>query len=332
MFYVVAGIAAAGILFGLLLVLGAYYAYRRVFFAPERTEPPTDYRIPDTEQYRPYRKEILELLDAALQMPYESVTVQSEDGLKLFGKYYHCKDGAPLQIMFHGYRTPLAERDFEGGMQIAKTLGHNILLVDQRGHGKSQGHVTTFGIRERKDCLVWIRYANQRFGEDTRILLFGISMGAATVLMASGLLLPSNVSGIVADCGYTSPEAIIRFVIRDMGLPEGTYGIVKLGAKLFAKLDISEAVSAKEAMKTCQIPVLFIHGEGDTYVPWDMSRENYAQCSCEKYFFTVPGAGHGMSFFGDRKGYVDAIRTFSTGVCKEYTGEKKNMIFKSEKR
>ncbi len=317
MFYVMTGLVVAGGLLALGLLFGAYYAYRRVFYAPERTAPPTDYRIPDTDQYRPYQKEILELLDEALRMPYEPVTVQSEDGLVLFGKYYHICENAPLQIMFHGYRTPLAERDFEGGMQIAKALGHNILLVDQRGHGKSQGHVTTFGILERKDCLTWIRYANQRFGEDTRILLFGISMGAATVLMACGLPLPSNVAGIVADCGYTSPEAIIRFVIRDMGLPSAVYGIVRLGAKLFAGLSISEAVSAKEAMKTCKIPVLFIHGEGDAYVPWKMSMENYEQCSSEKYIFTVPNAGHGMSFFGDRKGYVNAVRTFVGKVCKE---------------
>ena len=148
-------------------------------------------------QYRPYKKEIMELLESALGLSYEHVTILSRDGIKLFGKYYHIHDNAPLVLMFHGYKSPLAERDFEGGIQICLESKYNYLLVDQRSQGKSEGKVITFGIRERYDCLDWIHYANKRFGSKKRIFLYGISIGAATVLMTSDLELPDNVAGIV---------------------------------------------------------------------------------------------------------------------------------------
>lgn len=133
-------------------------------------------------------------------------------------QYYAGRPGAPVQIMMHGYKSG-AERDFCGGAQIAVQGGYHVLLVDQRAHGKSEGRCLTFGIQERYDCRAWVNYAVGRFGADTKILLYGVSMGAATVLMAGGLNLPRNVVGIVADCGYSSPAAIIRKVIRDQHLP-----------------------------------------------------------------------------------------------------------------
>lgn len=293
-----------------LLILAAYISYRRVFYSGPRTECP-DHRIPDTEQYRPYKEEILKLLDEALALPYETVTIESYDGLTLYGKYYHVKDHAPLQLMFHGYRTPMAERDFEGGMQICRQMECNFLLVDQRAHGKSQGHITTFGIRERRDCLSWITYANERFGNETKITLFGISMGASTVLMALDLGLPDNIAGIVADCGYTSPEAIIKSVIQSMGLPGQAYFFVWLGAVLFAHLNLKES-QAQKAVKNSKIPILFIHGEDDRYVPCRMTRDLYKNCKGEKYLLTVPEAGHGMSFYGNRKEYVRMVQNFVT--------------------
>ena len=300
---VIAGVIAAGCLFGV-----PYLAFRRVFYWPQ-PRPHAKEIMPDTRQYRPYKKEILKLLDAALALPYEPVTIRSRDGLELFGKYYHVRDGAPLVIMLHGYKSPLAERDFEGGIQICLALQYNFLLADQRAQGKSQGRVITFGIRERYDCLDWIRYANSRFGTTERIFLYGVSMGAATVLMASDLELPDNVAGIVADCGYTSPEAIIRKVIADMKLPAWAYGFVRLAAFWYGHLKLHEA-SALEAVRHTKIPILFFHGEEDHYVPCRMSRELYEACAGEKEILTVPEAGHGMSFFGNRKGYTDLTEAF----------------------
>ena len=253
---------------------------------------------------------MLSLIREMDEIPYEAVTISAQDGTKLAARYYHVRDGAPLQIQFHGYRGT-AVRDFCGGNKLARESGQNTLVVDQRAHGKSGGTAITFGIRERWDCLSWAEYANQRFGSDTPIFLSGVSMGAATVLMASELKLPANVIGIIADCPYSSPEAIIRKVCReDMHLPPAlVMPFIRLGARLFGHFDLREA-SALEAVQHTHIPILLIHGEDDRFVPCDMSREIFGACAGEKNRVTFPGAGHGLSYIVDTETYSDAVSCF----------------------
>ena len=206
----------AGLL--LLSVLIAWYSYRTAFYSPKKRKK-DDYAIPKGAQYEKERQRMLSLIRQMDEIPYEAVTISAQDGTKLAVRYYHVRDGAPLQIQLHGYRGT-ALRDFCGGNKLARESGQNTLVVDQRAHGKSGGTTITFGIRERLDCLCWVEYASQRFGSDTLVFLSGVSMGAATVLTASELELPANVVGIIADCPYSSPEAIIRKVCQqDMHLP-----------------------------------------------------------------------------------------------------------------
>ncbi|MDD5901806.1 MAG: alpha/beta hydrolase [Oscillospiraceae bacterium] len=200
-------------------------------------------------------------------------------------------------------------------MQIAVKGGFNVLLVDQLAHGKSEGKCLTFGVMERYDCLSWVSYAIERFGENAKILLNGMSMGAATVLMAGGLPLPDNVVGIVADCGYSSPSAIVKKVMRDYHLPPyPLYWLVRLGGKIFGGFDL-EAASASEALEKCKIPVLLIHGDDDRFVPCGMGRENYEHCASEnKKLLIVPGAGHGISYMVDINAYMTALTEFLSSV------------------
>ena len=218
--------------------------------------------------------------------------------------------------MMHGYRSG-AERDFCGGLKFGIEAGVNVLLVDQRAHGKSEGKCLTFGIKERRDCLSWVNYVVSRAGKNCEIVLYGMSMGAATVLMAAGLDLPRNVVGIVADCGYSSPKAIIKKVIREMHYPVfPTYFLVRLGGMLFGGFDIEET-SAAAAMDGCDIPVLFIHGDDDRFVPCDMGRENHKHCrSAGKKILVVPAAGHGMSYMTDKKTYLGTVSEFLKAVLK----------------
>ena len=138
-------------------------------------------------------------------------TITSHDGLKLTGRYYHVSDGGPLEIQCHGYKgNPFV--DFAGAWRIAKEAGRNVLLINQRCHGGSEGHTITFGILEKQDVMAWITYANNRFGK-IPMLLNGVSMGAATVLMVAGMELPENVKGIIADCPYDAPANIIKKVL-----------------------------------------------------------------------------------------------------------------------
>jgi len=184
------------------------------------------------------------------------------------------------------------------------------LLVDQRGCSDSEGNVISFGINEHRDCLAWLDFAIQRFGKDVKIILTGISMGASTVLMVSDKDLPPNVLGILADCGFSSAKDIIKKVIRQMGLPADIgYPFVKLGAKLFGHFDL-EARSAVEAVKNATVPVIFFHGDGDDYVPCEMSRINYDTCTAKKKLVIIPRAGHGLSYPVAPDVYLNALREF----------------------
>ena len=304
------------ILLGLLTVVLvavlviAYICYRITFFAPKRKPIQSDeIQIPEGEIYEAFREPMVKWAKEVRAMPCEEFCITSFDGLKLYGKYYEYAPGAPIELMFHGYRGS-AERDLNGGVQRCRQLGRSTLLVDQRCSGKSDGSTITFGVNEHRDCLAWVDFAVKHFGPDVKIILTGISMGASTVLMAAGNPLPPNVIGVLADCGFSDAKSIIREVIRKMGLPvKLSYPFVKLGAKIFGHFDLEET-SALEAMAKCTVPVILFHGENDDFVPCYMSKAVYDACQSRKFLLTVPGAGHGLSYPVAPKEYLDALRNF----------------------
>ncbi len=302
---------AALIVVGALLILCllvCLICFLMAFYASRKKEA-EGFSLPPGDIYLPYHDIMKKWNDEVTAMPHESVFITTFDGLKLHGKYYEYRAGAPMELMFHGYRGS-AERDLCGGVQRAFALGRNVLIVDQRACGKSEGRVITFGVKESRDCLAWLNYIIERFGTEQKVILTGISMGAATVLCAAGRELPSHVVGILADCGYTSAKAIMGKVIDQLGLPSKLlYPFVKLGARLFGRFDVEE-ISPITAVKHCNVPVIFIHGETDDYVPCDMSRENYEACPTAKRLVTVPEAGHGMAYLVDGKGYLQALADF----------------------
>lgn len=272
--------------------------------------------VPEGEQYEVFSDVIIKGADNILNAPYEKVMTTSRDGITLAGRYYHVKDGAPVSIIFHGYRSNIGT-DCNGGYYLSAKNGYNVLVVYQRAHRESGGKTITFGVKERFDCLDWIAYVNERFGENTPILLMGLSMGAATVLMAAGLDLPSNVKGIMADCGFSSPKEILQEVIRKMKYPlRITYFFVRMSARIFGHFDPEEA-SAVEALKNAKVPVLIIHGDDDRFVPSQMSRDNYDACASAKEILIVPGAGHGLSYCVDAKAYEKAVQDFIDKVMRE---------------
>ena len=168
----------------------------------------------------------------------------------------------------------------------------------------------TFGIHERRDCLKWIDFTIDHFGPDVKIILTGISMGAATVLMAGAEALPPNVVGILADCGYTSAKAIMYEVIRKMGLPPAiSYPFVKFGARIFGHFDLEET-SPLEAVRRCKLPVIFFHGEADDFVPCSMSAPVQTANPKMVQRITFPGAEHGISYLVDTPRYAKAVRDF----------------------
>ena len=290
--------------------LVAYICFRMAFYVPGNYKSTEEYPLPKGKIYSPYRDMFIGWIKEVRQMPCREFRIQSFDGLPLYAKFYEYAPGAPIELMFHGYRGN-AESDLCGGVQRCFTLGHSAFIVDQRACGKSGGNVITFGVNESRDCHSWLEFMVQEFGPDVKILLTGISMGASTVLMAGGSPLPASVVGILADCGFTSAKDIIQVVIGTMKLPPKlAYPFVRLGAKLYGKFDLEES-PAIEAVKRCQLPVIFFHGEADDFVPCCMSKQNYEACaSGKKKRITIPGAGHGLCYVIDPEKYLREMRDF----------------------
>lgn len=211
----------------------------------------------------------------------------------------------------HGWRSSWT-RDF--GL-IADFFHQNkchVLFAEQRGQNNSGGEYMGFGLTERYDCLEWIKWVNRQDIEELPIYLCGVSMGAATVLMTAGFELPSNVCGIIADCGYTSPHAIWKHV-AEKGLNLRYDSMISAIAEDICRSKIQigpKDYSCIDAMKVCKVPVLFIHGTDDDFVPVEMTYENYKACAAEKRLLIVPGAGHGVSYILDKENYEKAVLEF----------------------
>ncbi len=292
-----------------LVLLISFVCFYIAFYVPGRGKNKEEPVIPLGKEFDPYRAQMQAWAEETAALPYRELSLRSFDGLTLWAKFYEFSPGAPIELMFHGYRGT-AQRDFCGGVQRAFSLGHSALIVDQRGAGKSGGRVLSFGVKESNDCLGWARLAAKEFGSQTKLILTGISMGAATVLMAAGKELPENVIGILADCGYTSAREIIQSVMKTLKLPVGLlYPFVRLGAQIYGGFCLEDTPPI-EVMKRCKLPVLFVHGEADHFVPCRMSRENFEACCAVKRLLTVPGAGHGMSYLLEPVGYQNALREF----------------------
>ncbi len=297
-----------------VVLLALWMTYRMAFFSDRG--PWTDpYAISPDGEYQARREEMLELIGELADRPCEQVSVTSHDGLRLTARYYHTADGAPLDIAFHGYRGH-ALRDFCGGSRISFALGHNLLLVDQRAHGESEGRTISFGAKERLDCLSWIRWANEHFG-CPEIALFGVSMGAGTVLLATALDLPENVLCAVADCPYSRAEDVITAVGERMHMPRGlTRWLARGAARVFGGFRLKDA-SPADALRQARIPVLLLHGEADRLVPCEMSAVLEENCASTVVRHTFPGAGHGLSYLADRERYINAVTDFLQQVRQE---------------
>lgn len=294
-------IIACIIVLSVVIVGFSYYSYRICFYSPNnRKEDILNH--PKGKQYEDVALKMVEIALIMNESPCQWVSIIARDGTSLQGRLYEYFPDAPILLAFHGYRS-MALRDCVGAFALGQKLGFNVLAVDQRSHGKSEGNVITFGVRERYDCIDWIHFCRTRFGEEHPIVLSGISMGAATVLMASELPLPENVVCIMADCPYSSPAEIIQLEAARKGYPKTLcYPIIRFGAKIFGKLDIEEC-TAQDAVQKAKIPILLIHGEDDRFVPCQMSRTIYENCHNYAEFYTFPSAGHGLSYLIDPRRY-----------------------------
>ena len=301
----IAIIIIAILLIGILI--GLFAVYHKTFYSPHKGVSETV--SPEMLNKHPYHDTSVKYIDRLSEMPCEYVTTKSYDGLTLSARYYAGQPDKPLCICFHGYRGS-AIRDFSGCGLFLIDEGYNVLLVDERAHWRSGGHTITFGIRERCDVLSWLTFANDRFGKNTPIYIFGISLGGGTVTMASGLKLPDNVKGVVADCPFNSPKDIIKHVCRKIDLnPDLCWPLIWLSALIFGHFNVSKTTAAEEVKKTTT-PVMVIHGEADDFVPTYMSREIQSANPDMVELHTFPEADHGLSYLYDTERYQNLVKDF----------------------
>lgn len=241
--------------------------------------------------------------------PHEVIRLQSRDGTLLVGHWMPVCKPKRVIIAMHGWRSAW-DHDFGMIADFLQTNGCSVLYAEQRGQGGSGGAHMGFGLTERYDCLDWVDWVNRKFQNRLPVYLCGISMGASTVLMAGGLDLPPNVRGILADCGFTSAVGIWKHVAKQAHLAYPVYGGT---AGRLAKKRLCVAMdsdSCPQSLARCRVPVLFVHGTEDHFVPIAMTFENYQACAAPRRLFVVPGAEHGMSYLTDPQGYENAVKSF----------------------
>ena len=283
------------------------------------SSPLTNHNDVEKEIGNAHKKEehedMIEKAKYLMTLDYVPYTTESFDGLKLYAKFYKGDPNMPYLILMHGYRG-IAERDFGYILPMLLKQKYNILLADERACGKSEGHSITFGVKERKDVRTWTYFLMKTFGKRIAIGLVGVSMGAASVLMAAELNLPHAVKCIVADCPFTSPRDIIKRTCKSMKFPSRlSFLMIKVGAFLYAKMDIDSA-SAIEAVKHTDIPILLMHGEKDDFVPAYMSKQIQDNCFGYVERHTFKEADHAYSSLVEPERYERILSLFLDHFCR----------------
>lgn len=291
----------------------AYFYRRTMKRSKAKTERTMKMAGTDWNLHMPFIDNCKEFM---LAQAHEDVFIKSQDGLNLHGTFFPNDNAKKIVICFHGY-TSEGMKDYIALSNYYIKKGFAMLLVDERAHGQSEGEYIGFGCLDRHDALCWIDYIINRCGKDVQILLHGTSMGGATVLMTSGLELPKQVKGIVSDCAFTSPKYVFTHVLHSMyHLP--AFPVIQVADFVNRKkagYGMDECNAARE-VKKAEVPILFIHGSKDTFVPCDMCEEIYENCKSPKKKLIIEGAAHAESYYVDREAYENALDDFIGGNVK----------------
>lgn len=310
---IVAGAAAGAV--GLTTGIASAMLYSRTVPRQEGTSQDIINEFADPEKMAGYAVTMAPVGEWMKQQNLEEVNIYSRDGLMLHAYYLAAETPSDrLVILHHGFTSNAMDNSTHAMFFHAQ--GYGVLLLDLRAHGKSEGAYTGFGILDRYDTLEWVRYSRKRFGGNIKIVLHGTSMGASTVLMALGIPeIQSSVSAVIADCAYTSPNDIFAHVIeKNYHLPAAPIlKVTSIRAKSTAGYSFDE-YSTLDALSDNRVPVLFIHGSEDKFVPTWMSRKNYAVCPGKKKLLIVENAGHGSSVFENRDLYEQTEKEFLEDV------------------
>lgn len=299
--------AVLGVIAVAELGIAAYFYRRTMIRSNAKTERTIKMAGTDWSKHMPF---IQARKEAMLLEVHSDEWIMSEDRLRLHATWFPQGDCKKVVICFHGY-TSQGMKDYIGLSGYYLKNGYSMLLVDERAHGESEGKYIGFGCLDRHDALKWMNWVVRKCGEDAEILLHGTSMGGATVLMSSSLELPKQVKGIVSDCAFTSPKEVFSHVLKSMyHMP--AFPTMQLADFLNRKLSgygLDECNAARE-VKNAKVPVLFIHGTGDTFVPCSMCNTMYENCSSPKKKLLIEGAAHAECYYKDTDAYESILTEF----------------------
>lgn len=303
--------AVIGVVAAAELGIAAYFYRRTMIRGNAKTDRTIKMAGTDWNQHMPF---IQARKEAMLSENHSDEWIISSDGLRLHATWFPQGECKKIVICFHGY-TSQGMKDYLGLSGYYLKNGYSMLLVDERAHGESEGKYIGFGCLDRIDALKWINWVLRKCGEDVEILLHGTSMGGATVLMMSSLELPAQVKGIVSDCAFTSPKEVFSHVLKSMyHLPAfPVMNISDFLNKRLAGYGLDECNAARE-VKKAKVPILFIHGSGDTFVPYSMCETMYENCASSKKKLIIEGAAHAECYYKDTDAYENALTEFIGGL------------------
>lgn len=265
--------------------------------------------VPETPQ-QIFLRSTVEWLDAQPKEEYELINSR---GQRLRGWYIPAKEESQsFAFLSHGYRSS-ARGSFCHIVKFYHDNNINVFMVDHQAMGKSEGNWISFGKYESEDCIGWLNFMNDRFGDHIKILLHGISMGSATVMLMSGRDdLPKNVVFTVADCGFTTMKEEFLHNLTAYKVPLFPLVPVTDFFNLLINKTTYSRVAPIESVKKAKVPILFFHGDKDSLVPTRMGYEVYNACSSEKELVIVKGAAHANSYETNHELYESKILDFIT--------------------
>ncbi len=297
---------------GLALAAAAAYTEIMTTVVARRRSAATDTVISlatghPVDDYDPSYEEWAQKLKDAVP---DTVELRSHDGYVLRAHWYPVEGALRTVIMAHGWHSRW-NFDFSGSAPYLHDQKCNLLLIDQRCHGESGGDLISYGINERYDIVTWLDWLEVHH-PGYPVYLCGISMGAATVLMATGLPIAGRVVGVIADCGYSTPDEVVKLALQNSigGLSGPTLAAINVNCKLREGFTFKDYSPIEAMAANTEIPCLFVHGDDDRLVPMRMSVENYYACRAPKELLIVHGAGHGLSFVVDPDTYKQKIEAF----------------------
>ena len=294
-----------------LLFLGVGYVFFRFAISRDGLTMPGKPKLEtgeaDLRAWKKYEAVHQKDYSWCVSQPMEEVNLTSFDGLRLTGHYFACEHPKRIVLLAHGYRGQ-AFHDFASVTPWLHEQDCDLLLINQRSMGSSEGKYITFGAKEKKDIRSWCDYLESRNPDHLPIYLYGISMGCATVLLSTGENLPGDIRGIIADCGYSSVEEIFASQVSNSFhlKPYPLMYAMRFWCAVLARFKFDEA-DVKKTLRTNTIPVLFIHGSQDHFVYPDNTMRNYEANASEKTLVMIEGAIHASSYNEDTERYQCSV-------------------------